>query len=140
MIEVVYTVYSVLSYGDVVKHQAVYEAVLHPPDDLLLAQNAGGGHADVLEGQTVNISRSSSFPIRVGPGLESCSKVELRSNNYSLESGALEFHKHTMIDGHEQKESTLDGIIIQLTPAPILDPFRAWKPHLSLTHKSKKGL
>ena len=131
MIEVVYTVYSVLSYGDVVKHQAVYEDILHPPDDLLLAQHAGGGDADVLEGQTVNISRSSSFAIRVGPGLESCSKVELRSDNYSPESGA---------GGHEQKASTLDGIIIQLTQATILDPFRAWKPHLSLTHKSKKGL
>ena len=86
MIEVLHTVYSVLSYGDVVKHQAVYKAVLHPPDDLLLAQNAGGGHADVLEGQTVNISRSSSSLLRVGPGLDSYSKVELRCELDSLSS------------------------------------------------------
>ena len=37
MIEVVDTVYSLLSYGDVIKHQAV----LHAPEDLLLAQDAG---------------------------------------------------------------------------------------------------
>ena len=59
MVEVVYTVYSVLTYGDVIKHQAVHQALLHAPDDLLLAEDAGGGHGDVLEDQTVDISGSS---------------------------------------------------------------------------------
>ena len=73
MIEVVYTVYSVLSYSDVFKHQAVHQAVLHAPEDLLLAQDAGGGHGDVLEGQTVNISWSSPL-LGVSPGLDTCSE------------------------------------------------------------------
>ena len=73
MIEVVDTVYSVLSYGDVIKHQVVHQAVLHAPEDLLLAQDAGGGHGDVLEGEAVNISGFSLSLLRVGPGLESCS-------------------------------------------------------------------
>ena len=56
MIEVVHPLHSVLSYGDVVKHQAVHEAVLHTPDHLLLTQHAWGGYADVLEGQNINIT------------------------------------------------------------------------------------
>ena len=73
MNEVVDTVYSLLSYGDVIKHQAVHQTVLHAPEDLLLAQDAGGGHGDVLEGQAVDISWFSSL-LRVNhPGLESCS-------------------------------------------------------------------
>ena len=73
MIEVVDTVYSLLSYGDVIKHQAVHQAVLHAPEDLLLAQDAGGGHGDVLEGEAVNISWFSPPLLRVGPGLDSYS-------------------------------------------------------------------
>ena len=73
MVEVVYTVYSVLTYGDVIKHQAVHQALLHAPDDLLLAEDAGGGHGDVLEGQAVNISWFSPPLLRVGPGLDSYS-------------------------------------------------------------------
>ena len=73
MIEVVNTAYSFLSYGDVVKHQTVHQTVLHAPEDLLLAQDAGGGHGDVLEGQAVDISWSSPPLLRVRPGLESCS-------------------------------------------------------------------
>ena len=89
MIEVVHTVYSVLSYGNVVKHQAVHEAVLHPPDDLLLAQHAGGGHGNVLEGQTVDISGSSLFPL-IRPGLKSCSKsVELKCNIIPVSQSSL---------------------------------------------------
>ena len=72
MIEVVYTVYGVLSYSDIIKDQAVHQAVLHAPENLLLAQDAGGGHGDVLEGQTVNISGFSPVLLRVGPGLYSC--------------------------------------------------------------------
>ena len=80
MVEVVHTVYSLPSYGDVIKDQPVHQAVLHPPDHLLLAQHAGGGHGDVLEGQTVDISGSSLLPL-IRPGLESCSKaVELKFN------------------------------------------------------------
>ena len=37
---------------------------------------------------------------------------------------------HVMIGGHAQKESISCRIIILLTPAPIIDPFRAWKPPL----------
>ena len=73
MIEVVDTVYSLLSYSDVIKHQTVHQAVLHAPEDLLLAQDAGGGHGDVLEGQAVNISGFSPALLRVRPGLDSCS-------------------------------------------------------------------
>ena len=72
VVEVVDTVYRVLSDGDVIKHQAVHQALLHPPDDLLLAQDAGGDHGDVLEGEAVNISWFSPF-LRFQPGLESCS-------------------------------------------------------------------
>ena len=50
MIEIVDTVHSVLAYSDVIKHQTVHQALLHPPDDLLLAEDAGGDHGDVLEG------------------------------------------------------------------------------------------
>ena len=32
------------------------------------------------------------------------------------------------IGGQAQRESTMGGIIILLTPAPIIDPFPAWKP------------
>ena len=71
MVEVVYTVYSVLTYGDVIKHQAVHQALLHAPDDLLLAEDAGGGHGDVLEGQAVDVSGSSPL-VRRQPGLDSC--------------------------------------------------------------------
>ena len=44
-------------------------------------------------------------------------------------SGALEVresHKDTVIGGQAQKESIDGGII--MTPAPIIDPFSAWKP------------
>ena len=80
VIEVVDIVYSFPSYGDVIKDQPVHQAVLHPPDDLLLAQDAGGGHGDVLEGQTVDISGSSLLRF-IRPRLKSCSKsVELKCN------------------------------------------------------------
>ena len=32
------------------------------------------------------------------------------------------------IGGQAQKESIMGGIIIFMTPAPIIDPFPAWKP------------
>ena len=73
MIEIVDTVHSVLAYSDVIKHQTVHQALLHPPDDLLLAEDAGGDHGDVLEGEAVNISWFSPF-LRVQPGLESYSE------------------------------------------------------------------
>ena len=72
MIEVVDTVYTVLSYSDVIKHQVVHQAVLHAPENLLLAQDAGGCYGDVLEGETVDISGFSPSLLRVGPGLDSC--------------------------------------------------------------------
>ena len=72
VIEVVDTVYSLPSYGDVIKHQTVHQAVLHPPDHLLLAEDAGGGDGDVLEGQTVDISWASAL-LRRQPGLHSLS-------------------------------------------------------------------
>ena len=71
VIEVVDIVYSLPSYGDVIKDQPVHQAVLHPPDDLLLAEDAGGGDGDVLEGQTVDISWSPPLVWRQ-PGLLSC--------------------------------------------------------------------
>ena len=78
--EEVHTVHSLTPDGDVIKDQPVHQAVLHPPDDLLLAQDAGGGHGDVLEGQTVDISGSSLLRL-IRPGLESCSEaIELRCN------------------------------------------------------------
>ena len=42
------------------------------------------------------------------------------------------FTKTTMIGGHAQKESIVGGIIILLTPPPIIDPFPAWRPPLCL--------
>ena len=44
------------------------------------------------------------------------------------------------IRGQAQKESILGGIIILPTPAPIIDPFPAWKPTLFYkdTAKGKK--
>ena len=38
--------------------------------------------------------------------------------------------RHNSDGGQAQKESILGGIIILLTPAPITDPFSAWKPHI----------
>ena len=32
-------------------------------------------------------------------------------------------------------ETIMDGIVIVLTPAPIIDPFRAWKSKSPLCHK-----
>ena len=49
MIEVVDTVYSPLSYADVIKHQALHKTVLRAPEDLLLARDDGDGHEVVLE-------------------------------------------------------------------------------------------
>ena len=52
-----------------------------------------------------------------------------------IQSGALEvrdrfvlIHRDTVTGGHVQKESLKGGIIILLTPAPVVDPFSAWKP------------
>ena len=73
MIEIVDTVHCILAYSHIIKHQAVHQALLHPPDDLLLAEDAGGHHGDVLEGEPVNISWFSPF-LRAQPGLESCSE------------------------------------------------------------------
>ena len=44
---------------------------------------------------------------------------------------------HYMIGGHTLKESIMGGIIILLTPASIIDPFSAWKPHLYHKDKAK---
>ena len=33
-----------------------------------------------------------------------------------------------MIAWQAQKESIMGGIIVLMTPAPIIDPFSAWKP------------
>ena len=52
------------------------------------------------------------------------------------QSGPLEdrdSHKVTVICWQAQKESIMGGIIILLTPAPVIDSFRAWKA--SLCHK-----
>ena len=44
------------------------------------------------------------------------------------------FIKDTLIGGHLlQKESIMGATFILLTPAPIIDPFRTWRP--SLCHK-----
>ena len=66
-------VHSLIPDGDIIKDQAVHQAVLHAPEDLLLAHDAGGGHGDVLEGQTVDISGFSLLLLRITPGLNSCS-------------------------------------------------------------------
>ena len=42
------------------------------------------------------------------------------------------FTKTTMIGGHAQKESIEGGIIILLSPPPMIDPFPAWRPPLCL--------
>ena len=39
-----------------------------------------------------------------------------------------DYHEDTLIGGQAQKESIMGGIIILLTPAPLIDPFPAWKP------------
>ena len=41
-----------------------------------------------------------------------------------------DYYEDTGIGGQAQKESTMGGIIILLTPAPLIDPLRAWKPPL----------
>ena len=38
------------------------------------------------------------------------------------------YHKDTVIGGQAQIEYIIGGIIILMTPAPIIDPFPAWKP------------
>ena len=37
-------------------------------------------------------------------------------------------HKDTVIGGQAQKESIMGGITILRSPAPVIDPFPAWKP------------
>ena len=37
-------------------------------------------------------------------------------------------HKDTVMGGQAQKESSMGGIIILLTPPSLIDPFPAWKP------------
>ena len=39
-----------------------------------------------------------------------------------------------MVGWQAQKESIMDVIFIVLMPAPIIDPFPAWKPFLFLCH------
>ena len=49
---------------------------------------------------------------------------------------------NTMIGGQAQKEPTMGGIIILLTPETIIDPFPAWKPpscHEYTVKGKKKG-
>ena len=60
MIKVVNTLHSILSYGDVIEDKVVNQSVLHPPEDLLLSKDAGGGNADVLESNSEDVS---SFPL-----------------------------------------------------------------------------
>ena len=60
MIKVVNTLHSLLSYGDVIEDKVVNQSVLHPPEDLLLIKDAGGGNADVLESNSEDVS---SFPL-----------------------------------------------------------------------------
>ena len=59
-------------------------------------------------------------------------------------SGALkspESDMKTLIGGQVQEESIRGGINIMLTPAPIIDPFPAWKPPLCPKEKTqRKGL
>ena len=71
MIKVVNTLYSLFSYGDVIEDKVVNQSVLHPPEDLLLSKDAGGGNADVLECYSEDVTR---FPLSPGirPGLGSC--------------------------------------------------------------------
>ena len=57
--------------------------------------------------------------------------VDLTLGERPDQSGTLEVrdsHKDTVIGGQTQKESIMGGIIILLTPAPIIDPFPARKP------------
>ena len=42
--------------------------------------------------------------------------------------------KRSDIGGQAQKESIVVWIIILMAPAPIIDPFPAWKPILFLCH------
>ena len=53
------------------------------------------------------------------------------TNKSRWQTGPLQLsdsHEDTVIGGQAQKEST---IIILLTPAPIIDPFPAWKTPLN---------
>ena len=63
-VEHIFIVAEVLDAGDclpsdhdVIENQIVDEAVLHAPEDLLLLQDAVGGHGDVLEHHPVQVPR-----------------------------------------------------------------------------------
>ena len=70
--------------------------------------------------------------------------IYLPPGSYHRQSGALtsvrDHLRDTVLGGHAQKESIMGGIIILLTPAPVIDPFTAWKPPLfhKDTAKGKK--
>ena len=40
--------------------------------------------------------------------------------------------------GHAEEESIMGGIIIFLTPAPIIDPVPVWKPAFPYSAKSQQ--
>ena len=45
-------------------------------------------------------------------------------------AGLRDLQEYTIIGRHAWKESIIGGIIILLTPAPIIDSFPVWKPPL----------
>ena len=61
---------------------------------------------------------------------EHFSEMKLSTNLFDDTRLCSSLRETHMIGGHVQKESIMCGIIILLTPAPIIDPFRAWKPPL----------
>ena len=63
------------------------------------------------------------------------------TNKSRWQTGPLQLsdpHEDTVIGGQAQKESAMGGIIILLTPAPIIDPFPAWKPPILMLKEPVK--
>ena len=60
VMEEVHTVHSLITNSDVIKHQTVYQALLHPPEQLGFVLHPGHGrYVDVLESEAVQITWAS---------------------------------------------------------------------------------
>ena len=117
MLKKVNVLHSVPSDGDVIEHQAVYEGLLHPPENLGFPHHTVGGHADVLEGDAVQVPGSPPPPLLLlCPGLD-----PLHQYLEVLEGGAGVLH-HDIPEGHRVASTALSlpSHVEERATAPVM--------------------